>query len=170
MGLVELTTDEAGEGGNTARVALYQTAVAIARDDFPLGVGLGRYGSGLSRDPYSPVYHEYGLDTVRGMSVEFSDFIADAFWARVLGETGVIGFAALILFCAALAVELWRATRQSHAEPLIVAFVLGAWMVFVQALAETVASSMFESPPRVYLLFGATGIALSLARIHERAK
>jgi hypothetical protein len=164
IGLLKLTEDEAGGGGATARVALYQTAVAIARDELPLGVGIGRYGSGLSRDPYSPVYHEYGLDTVRGMSPDFSDFVADAFWARVLGETGVIGLAALLVFCAVLAIQLWRATRRAYSQPLVVAFVLGAWMVFVQALVETLASSLFESPPRIYLLFGAVGIALALAR------
>jgi hypothetical protein len=37
-------------------------------------------------------------------------------------------------------------------------------MVFVQAMVDTLASSLFESPPRVYLLFGVVGIALSLAR------
>ena len=170
VGLIALTGDEASQGESTARVALYQTSVAIARDDFPLGVGLGRYGSGISRDPYSPVYYEYGLDKVRGMHPDNSPFAADAFWARVLGETGVIGLAALLVFCAALAVELWRATRRVVDDPLVAAFVIGAWMVFVQALVETLASSMFESPPRVYLLFGAVGMALSLARASRRVE
>jgi hypothetical protein len=37
-------------------------------------------------------------------------------------------------------------------------------MVFVAGLVETLASSMFDSPPRIYLLFGAVGVALSVAR------
>ena len=163
-GLVKLTSDEAEAGSATARVALYETSVRIAVDELPLGVGLGRFGSGISRDPYSPVYHQYGLDTVRGMTPDHSDFVADAFWARVLGETGVIGFAALIGFCIAVGLGLWRATRAAFDEPIVSAFVLGAWMVFVQAIVDTLASSLFESQPRVYLLFGVMGAALSLAR------
>jgi hypothetical protein len=165
VGLVELTSDEAEAGAATARVALYETSVKIAADELPLGAGLGRFGSGLSRDPYSPVYHEYGLDTVRGLTPEFNPFVADVFWARVLGETGVLGFAALVMFCIAVAAGLWRATRTSFPEPIVAAFVLGAWMVFVQAIVDTLASSLFESPPRVYLLFGVVGAALSLARV-----
>ncbi len=72
------------------------------------------------------------------MQPDNSPYVADAFWARVLGETGVIGLAGLLVFCRALiALELWRATRRAFDEPIVVAFVLGAWMVFVQGLVET---------------------------------
>jgi len=164
IGLIKLTVDEAEAGSNTARIALYETSVKIAADELPLGVGLGRFGSGISRDPYSPVYHQYGLDTVRGMSPDFSWFVADAFWARVLGETGLIGFGGLAVFCIAIGIQLWRATRSAFDDPIVAAFVLGAWMVFVQAMIDTLASSLFESPPRIYLLFGVMGIALAIAR------
>ena len=164
MGLVKFTSDEADAGSNTARVALYETSARIAIDELPLGVGLGRFGSGISRDPYSPVYYQYGLDKVRWLEPDNSLAVADAFWARVLGETGVIGFAALAVFCLAVGAGLWRATRRVFEDPLVSAFVLGTWMVFVQALIDTLASSLFESPPRVYLLFGVVGVALSLAR------
>jgi len=49
-------------------------------------------------------------------------------------------------------------------DPLVQAFLLGTWMVFTQALVETMASSLFDSPPRIYLLFGVVGVALALAR------
>ena len=48
------------------RTALYAGSIAIARDKFPLGVGIGRYGSHMSREEYSPVYREYGLHKVHG--------------------------------------------------------------------------------------------------------
>jgi hypothetical protein len=35
--------------------------------------------------------------------------------------------------------------------------------VFAQAIVESLASSMFHSPPRVYLLYLAFGVVLSLA-------
>jgi hypothetical protein len=168
IGLIKLTSDEAEAGAATARVALYETSVKIAVNELPLGAGLGRFGSGVSRDPYSPVYHEYGLDTVRGLTPEFNPFVADVFWARVLGEAGVLGFTALVVFCVAVGAGLWRATRLVFPAPVVAAFVLGAWMVFVQAIVDTLASSLFESPPRVYLLFGVVGAALSLARVSRK--
>ena len=168
VGLAGMTIDPSsatpGAGTPDARVALYKTSVLIARDDFPFGAGLGRYGSGTSRNPYSPVYAEYGLDQIDGLSPQRSSFVTDTFWPRILGETGVIGLGALILFTLVLTVELWRAARAEHSDALTRAFLLGSWMIFVQGLVETLASSMFDSPPRIYLLFGAVAVALSIAR------
>src|SRR4051794_14672796 len=164
LGLVNLTVDS-DNGSAEARTALYQTSVLIARDEFPLGVGLGRYGSGLSRNPYSPVYARYGLDKIDGLSPAHSSFASDTFWPRILGESGAIGLIALLVFCAVLTLQVWRATGVAILGGVTRAFLLGTWIVFVAALVETLASSMFDSPPRIYLLFGAVGVALSLARL-----
>ena len=169
VGLVGGTFDASptpGLGSTDARTALYTTSVLIARDDFPIGAGLGRFGSGVSRDPYSPVYARYGLDQIDGLSPQHSSYVTDTFWPRILGETGVIGLVALIVFTLVLSVQVWRAARFAHHDALIRAFLLGTWMVWLEALAETLASSMFDSPPRIYLLFGAVAVALSIARQH----
>ena len=76
------------------RVALYAGSVAIARDEFPLGVGMGRYGSQMSREEYSPVYQRYQLHRVFGLREHRPIAVTDTFWPMVLGETGVIGFVA----------------------------------------------------------------------------
>jgi hypothetical protein len=167
VGLADLTIDSTQTSdiaSPDARIALYSTSVLIARDDFPFGAGLGRYGSGVSRDPYSPVYAQYGLDKIDGLSPTHSSFVSDTFWPRILGETGVIGLVALVVFTVVLSVQLWCAARSPAADGLTRAFLLGTWMVFVQAIVETLASSMFDSPPRIYLLFGAAAVSLSLAR------
>ena len=163
---VTITPDPSaiGIGSPDARAALYSTSVAIARDNFPFGAGLGRYGSGVSRDPYSPIYEKYGLDKIDGLSPTNSSFASDTFWPRILGETGLIGLVALIVFTLVLGVQVWNAARAPAADGLTRAFLLGTWIVFVQAIVETLASSMFDSPPRIYLLFGAIGVCLSLAR------
>lgn len=168
IGLFALTVDEAGPdpdapAGN-ARLALYRGSAEIARDFFPLGGGLGRFGSGISRTEYSPLYERYGLDEVVGLGPDGPNFITDAFWPHILGETGVIGLAAYLVFVGAVGLSLWRAARRNDVGPFARAFLLGAWMVFLHALVETLASSMFNSPPRVYLLFAALGVALSLER------
>ena len=135
----------------------------IARDDFPLGVGLGRFGSAISRDPYSPVYTQYGLDQIEGMTPKQRlrrRHVLGAHPGRD-GRHRPRGTARLPWRCSG---AVARNRRLLLDEPLAVAFLLGAWMVFIQALVETLASSMFDSPPRMYLLFGAVGVALSLAR------
>ena len=56
--------DRVAGAATPARIALYLGAVAVAADEFPLGAGLGRYGSWISRTNYSDVYREYGLDQI----------------------------------------------------------------------------------------------------------
>ena len=163
VSIAQSTFEETADAG-TARVALVTASIQIARDNFPLGAGLGRFGSAPSKNPYSPVYSQYGLDDVEGLTPEAPRFVKDAFWARILGETGALGMAALVTFVAATALSLWRAARRSYSSRLVTTFALGTWMVFTAGLVDTLASSMFDSPPRVYLLFGAAGAALSLAR------
>jgi hypothetical protein len=147
------------------RVLLYTTSVVIARDHFPLGVGLGRYGSPLSRDPdnFSPIYREYGLDHIWGLTPHYAAYITDTYWPHILGEAGVFALIAYLVYIGALGLSVWRATR-TLADAFSHAFALGALMAFVHAAVEAMASSMYESSPRIYLLFGAFAIALALAR------
>jgi len=167
FGLLRLTETELSDSG-TARVAMYNASVRIASDHLPFGVGLGQFGSAASKNPYSPVYAEYGLDEVPGLTADDPSFVGDAYWPRILGETGIAGLVAMIVFVAALALSSWRAARATYGDPLLTAFVLGAWMALIQTLVETFASAMFDSPPRIYLLFGAVAAALCLRRATKR--
>lgn len=76
----------------TARGRLYATGGLIARENFPLGVGFGRFASYPSRIYYSPVYYQYGLGSVYGLAPKGPDFIDDTSWPTVIGETGFGGF------------------------------------------------------------------------------
>jgi hypothetical protein len=147
------------------RVLLYTTSAVIARDHFPLGAGLGRYGSPLSRDPddFSPLYHQYGLDHIWGLTPHYPAYITDTYWPHILGEAGVFALIAYLVYIGALGLGVWRATR-TLSDAFSHAFALGALMAFVHAAVEAMASSMYESSPRIYLLFGAFAIALALAR------
>jgi hypothetical protein len=157
---------------NQARVRLYVGSFEITQDHFPLGVGLGRYGSWMSRVEYSPVYVEYGLSEVRGLSPDNSKFATDTFWPQVLGEVGAFGVVAYVVFLASIGIAVWRVSRDDWLSPWLRAFCLGAGMVLVQTLVESLASSMFHSPPRVYLVMASLGAVLALAatyRGHEAA-
>lgn len=156
-----------------ARVALYTNSVEIGRDYFPLGAGLGRYGSWMSREHYSPLYYKYGLSDLRGLAPArpatatrparvAAPSATDTFWPAILGEMGIIGLIAYIGFFASLGYMLWREALQRD-DPVLHTFRLAAGMIFAQAILESVASSMFYSPPRVYLFYVVVGIVASLA-------
>lgn len=81
-----------------ARTALYYYSLIIARDHFPLGAGFGTYGTALSRRIYSPVYYMYNLNTIYGLSPEMSNWVCDTTWPAILGETGILGISAVLMF------------------------------------------------------------------------
>jgi hypothetical protein len=147
-----------------ARVALYVGSVAIARDYFPLGAGLGRFGSWISREQYSDLYHQYGLDRVHGLRENNPRFVTDTFWPQILGETGVIGTIGYVTFLGVVGFQLWRVTRR-RLPPELAAIALGTVMIFGQTLAESIASPIFNSPSEVYLIMLAIGGTLNLAAI-----
>ncbi|MBA2372804.1 MAG: hypothetical protein H0V74_01190 [Chloroflexi bacterium] len=157
--------DDEGAQTSPARVALYTGSFRIARDHFPLGAGVGRYGSHMSRIEYSPIYHEYGLDRIRGLRERNPRYITDTFWPMILGEFGVGGLAAYGLLLVSICLAIWRAGR-SAADATTHAFMAGTLAVLVEALIESLATPMFTSPPRSYLLFAAIGSALALT--HSR--
>lgn len=157
----EAPPDDEGPATTPARVALYRGSLEIARDHFPVGAGMGRYGSWMSRIEYSPVYREYGLDSVRGLTEHNSQYATDTFWPMILGEFGVIGAAGYVAFLAGVGIPLWRAGRLVP-DPMSAVFVVGGLAVFTQALIESIATPMFTSPPRSYLLFVAIGSAIAV--------
>ena len=75
-----------------ARGLLYRGAINQAYDKFPLGSGFGTFGSHISRVIYSPIYYLYGFENIWGLSPQKPDFIADTYWAMIIGEGGWIGF------------------------------------------------------------------------------
>lgn len=152
-----------------ARIALYRGSVEIGVDYFPLGAGLGRYASWMSRVDYSPLYEEYGLSTLKGLTPDDPRFATDTFWPQILGETGAIGLAAYVAFLGSLAWVLWREAGRVDGN-LYRLLRLGAGMVFAQAIVESLASSMFHSPPRVYLLYLVVGAVLSIAWRRDQPK
>jgi O-Antigen ligase len=159
----EVIVEPPGEGENArARVALYEGSVEIARDYLPLGGGMGRFGSWMSRQQYSPLYTKYGLDTVRGLKPPNPTAATDTFWPQILGEMGVIGLLGYAAFLAALGWMLWREVGRDDGQELRI-LRLAAGMLFAQALVESLASSMFNSPSRVYLMVLVIGIVASIA-------
>ena len=80
-----------------ARPVLYITGYKILLDHVPFGTGLASFGSFMSGEHYSEVYHEYGINTVYGLSEHMPDFICDTFYPS-LAQFGIIGVILFIAF------------------------------------------------------------------------
>ncbi|HEX5045291.1 MAG TPA: hypothetical protein VFV75_20510 [Candidatus Polarisedimenticolaceae bacterium] len=146
-----------------ARNAMYLTSFRIACDTFPLGAGFGVFGGYTSRLFYSPVYYEYGLSKVWGLSPENDHFIMDAFWPHVLGQFGFIGLAAYLALLALLWIPVLRVMRQPGSTARrILAFV--CVLGFAEALVESTAQSVFETTLSAFFIFGFLAVSLANER------
>jgi len=150
------------------RTALYVGAVAVARDHLPLGAGLGRFGSHLSRADYSPVYVEYGLNRIHLLGPDEPSAVTDTYWPMVLGETGVLGLLAALVFVAALAGTVWR-NATTAVSPGMRVVALAALMIFAEGVVRSLTSSVFTAPPIAYFVLGAAGLSIAVRRTTEEA-
>lgn len=145
------------------RIALYLGSLAIARDELPFGAGFGRFGSHMSREAYSPVYADYGMDGMYGIKPERPIAVTDTFWPMVLGEAGVFGLLGLLAFFGFLFRDLWHASGRI-ADAALRATILGALLVYVEALVRALTSSVFVAPPIAYVVFATAALALAVTR------
>lgn len=123
---------------NGARGYLYTAGYQIAKDFFPLGTGFGTFGSFISREFYSPLYYEYGLSNIWGLSPSTPYYIADTYWAMIMGETGFLGVILLILVLYFIFIQFLKG-YQDYKSKLIV-FGLICYTV-VTSIAEPIYSS-----------------------------
>ncbi|KQZ17970.1 hypothetical protein [Caulobacter sp. Root1472] len=102
------------------RAGMTEASWMIANQHFPLGSGGGTFGSAPSyQGGYSEVYYAYGINTLYGGSREYSGYLQDVFWPKIVGEGGWIGFALyagfLLLFVQRL---IAKPARSSQGDPL----------------------------------------------------
>ena len=121
-----------------ARTVLYLTSFQIFKDYFPFGTGLGSFGEDASKVYYSPIYSEYGIDRVFGLSVEFDSFIADTYYPVIIGQFGLIGIVAFIYFIYFIIKEL----QSNYSSQDIINYKLSLFLIGV-LLIESVASPTF---------------------------
>jgi hypothetical protein len=157
----------AGAGTFTpARIALYTGSLEVGRDEFPLGAGLGRYGSWMSRIEYSPLYEQYGLSTVFGLRERNPKAVTDTFWPMILAELGALGLVAYAAWLAGVCWRVWQSSRRLGPR-LLTAFRLGTLLVMLEALVESLAAPNLIAPPVAYFFFGAAAMVLALDRLPE---
>jgi hypothetical protein len=89
-----------------ARPALYFASFDIAIDYFPFGAGFSSFGSYYSGIYYSPLYFDYGLSNLWGLTPDYPWFISDTFFPMVLAQFGFFGLFVLIACILVLIMKL----------------------------------------------------------------
>lgn len=128
----------------SARAEITRASLEIAHDYFPLGTGFASFGSVYSAEGnyYSPLYYDYELDEIWGLTPGDTFFLSDTFWPTLLGQFGVIG---LSLFLIGLAsAVIWASSSGPESRMAIVCCI--AYYV----IESTSASALFN-PTSVYI-------------------
>lgn len=146
-----------------ARTALYGGSLILARDHFPLGSGLGTYGSYGSVTSYSPIYYQFGFNLIYGMSPAYPNFIQDTFWPQILGETGILGVVGYGGALLSMLVAAWKAARTASGSTAR-AVAIGATLVGVETLLESSASPTYSIATCGCISLGLLTIAAALER------
>jgi hypothetical protein len=161
--LVSKTYDEyVVDAQQSARIVLYKTSAEIAYNNLPLGAGFGRYGGWIAASNYSPVYYEYGLDKIPGLE-RGGHYLTDTFWPAVLGEAGILGLVAYVLFLLALLRLALRLSQRADPRERFIGLLGVAWSI--EFFLESLASASYASPPGYLLFFSLAGIMTAISRL-----
>ena len=87
-------------GMSAARVALYVTGINLAIRYFPFGTGFGTFGTYLSGEYYSNIYHRENLDWIAGLRPDAHEYAGDALYAGIIGQFGFLGLLIYLILLA----------------------------------------------------------------------
>lgn len=146
-----------------ARNAMLKTSFQIASNYFPLGAGFGKFGGMVSAWYYSPLYYEYGLSSVHGLSEDQPWYLLDVYWPHLLGELGFIGTAFFICAMAFLVLPHLAAGSSSDPEVRIVRY--AALFCFLEAIPESFGWVVFENSLAASWIFGLLALATIVTRL-----
>ena len=126
-----------GETNNDliARFVLYETSGQILVDYFPFGSGFGSFATHASRIYYSPIYEQYGIDGVWGLSRYYSSFIADTYYPS-LAQFGFVGVFLFLFFWFYLVRKAYKFFRQTGDIALIILTIIITGYFAIENLAD----------------------------------
>lgn len=139
---VEGFQDDAQE---MARPLTYETGMKIMFKDYiPFGSGLGSFGTAAAAKEYSPLYYDYQLNNVWGLTPENPMFLADAFYPT-LAEFGIVGLFFFLWFWKR---RLWECNK----IPNIVYYRMALMAILALALESTADSSYLSGKGMGYFM------------------
>lgn len=132
---------------NSARYILTDTAIKVANDHFPIGAGFATYGSYGSVVSYSPLYHDYGIDSIAGFSEDNPVYVMDTFWPMVIAEFGYLGCIAYIGYVVFLLFDIQNVGNFKRNRKLYIAKLV----CFAYLLISSTSETAFVNPMAVTL-------------------
>lgn len=130
-----------------ARLRLTEASIQIANDHMPIGTGFATFGSNVTASAsfYSPLYFEYGLSTVWGLTPDNPSFVSDTFFPIIIGQFGWTGLAVFTFFIVHVFLSVYRRAKASSG-----ADILSVLLVFTYLLISSTAESAFFSNAATY--------------------
>ncbi len=148
---------------NQARRVMLDTSILIANSSFPLGLGFASFGTNMSFEHYSPVYSQYGVSGVYGLSQETGNYITDSFWPALIGQFGWIGFVLFIAIVISLFRTIFQIAKRNGIEWL------SPISIMLYLLLSSFGESAFFTPFSAVYLFFILGLILKYRVRNERA-
>lgn len=115
-----------------ARPMTYKTSLKILWDYFPFGPGMGTFGTFAASKYYSPLYFDYQLDNIWGLSPDNPMFVADAFYPT-LSQFGVVGVILFFIFWK----RKWNVISSIQDMRYYRVSLLAAACLFIESTADT---------------------------------
>lgn len=137
-------------GFYTPRNILMEKSILIANQNFPLGSGLGTFGSWMSVVNYSPLYQEYSLAGNYGMSKDFPVFLTDTYWPMIIAELGWLGFFFVFSFWIYLLIKILSKYKSSSRS--FEFFTLFTFLAFFQLIIESLSAPTLSSSPQIFII------------------
>ncbi len=115
------------------RIVFYVLGVEIANDYFPFGSGLGTYGGFVAANYDSLVYLDYGYQDYYWYLQ--GNFLADTFWAHILGETGYLGLLFYLLSLSSIIVIALKYLKLDSDSTIIRIVIALTLFILINSLA-----------------------------------
>ena len=125
-----------------ARPVLYATMFLIFMDFPVFGSGLASFATHSSTPfvNYSDLYYDYGINVIWGLSPQYPNFIADAYFPE-LAQFGIVGVALFIAFWA----WVWRKLRLSLHLGRSLEFSIGVIVVCFVLIENTSGATILQA-------------------------
>lgn len=123
---------------NTPRNVFTVYSLKTANRYFPFGSGFATFGSDQASRDYSPLYYEYGFNTMWGMGTKNGWFLSDNFWQGSLAQFGWLGLCIYIVPYMLVFAYISRSDYLRKTKSLLLAHVL---QLYVHGFGSAILSS-----------------------------
>ncbi len=124
----------------TPQTILYQASLKVWRDFPVFGSGLASFATYASGLYYSPLYAEYGLHTVSGLSPQAWRSVCDTYYPSLVqfGLTGTVLY--LLFWTYIICTSLWKYKRQGNLQYFVIVLIL-ACTLFIGNISDSLLTS-----------------------------